>query len=156
MNILTFSRHKLIPGGFKLGSLGEKFLPYVKQVRQKDFRKSYSTVASVESQRILLRDVYSASLYNPDGKPVCWIFAHMSGEAFDAYTDPQYRRRKLFDPTFMYLEHQAQKFGQPHSHSLVSVDNKSSLSAVNTHHEALPQLMTYFHYLPPGDVKRRE
>ena len=146
-------RYRLIPEGFKLACLRENVLPYVQSVRQKDPRKSYSAVASAETQKILLRDVYSACLYNPDGKPVCWIFAHLSGETFDTYTVPEYRRRKLFSPTAMYLEHQAQKFGQPHSHSLVSVDNKSVQSAAKMHHKALPQLITYFHYLPPGERK---
>ena len=147
------SRYRLIPEGFKLGSLGENFLPYVQSVRQKDPRKSYSTAASAETQRILLRDAYSACLYNPDGKPVCWMLAHLSGEIFDTYTVPEYRGRKLISPTGMYMEHQARKFGQPHSYSLMSVDNKSMLSAAQMHYKALPQLITYFHYLPTGDRK---
>ena len=131
-----------------MGPLVENVLPNVQNVRHRDPRKSYSTVASAETQKILVRESYSSCLYNPDDKPVCWIFAHMSGETFDAYTDPHYRGRNLIFPTDMYIEHQAQKFGQPHSHKLVHTNNKSSRSALRIHYKALPQLITYFHYLP--------
>ena len=135
--------------------MGENILPYVQSVRQKDLRNSSSVVASTETQRILVRDTYSSCLYNPDGKPVCWMFAHMSGETFDAYTDPHYRGRHLIVPTDMYIEHQAQKFGQPHSHKMAHTGNKSALSALRIHHKALPLLITYFHYLPPDDGEER-
>ena len=135
-----------------MGPLEDRYLGYIRDILKQN-KTVHCCELSDEAQEILLRHGFSGCLYNEDDKPVCWGFCDLCGELLDGFTDPAYRGQGFTKPVNVYMEQEAQKHGQPHTHRLIATDNIVSQVAMKSFLEPLPQIIITFDYVPHSKCK---
>ena len=141
-----------MPKGYRVGPIEERYLDYIRNI-QKQSTSVHSGELSDKTQEILLKNFFSACMYNSESKPVTWGFFYLSGELLDGFTDPVYRGRGFGKPMNIFMEQEGHRRGQPHIHRLIATDNMASQSAVKSFLKPLPQIVLALDYVPHTKCK---
>ena len=150
LNSLSYYfRYDMLPESHTVGLIRPELLPFIIEIQNKFPNDKRRSCPSAETQEMLVKNCFNSCCFDPNGNPVAWLFAHLTGETFDGFVLPDHRGKNLYIPMCVYAYQQAEQSGQSHGHGLLPVANDTIRSVFKGTISNLSQIITTFDYLKP-------